>query len=117
MLEELDQAKSSIIDLQKHLDKAEAEITCHQRDLQEVVLRARSIAKIDNIANLTSPIVVFECLLNAMEEKIKTTVRAKEEEVQTKTQQLQVKNTKLEEEMKEAVEVSPLRTLKFLSDV
>lgn len=105
----MDQAKEKATDLQKRLEKTEAEVSRHQSDLQEVVLRARSFAKIDT-SNLSSPILLFDRLLGSLEEKVKTAIKDKEEELATSTKQLtssfDVEIAKLGEQMKEKEAVS-----------
>lgn len=109
LLEELNQATVTITNLRERLEQADNEVSRHRSELEQFMLRAQSIAKVDDT---TSPslIAVFDCLLAGLEGRIQSVVeeRKREEEgrVQSLTSSFEVKVSGLEEEMQRQVEVS-----------
>ncbi|KAL5969765.1 hypothetical protein TSMEX_002527 [Taenia solium] len=109
LLEELNQTKVTITSLRERLEQADNEASRHRSELEQFMLRAQSIAKVDG---MTSPslIAVFDCLLASLEGRIQSVVeerkREEEKRVQSLTSSFEVKVSGLEEEMQKQVEMN-----------
>nr|CDS21018.1 Prefoldin [Echinococcus granulosus] len=117
LLEELDQTRVTIMNLRERLEQADNEVTRHRCELEQFMVRAQSVTKVDGTAP-PSPIAVFDCLLAGLEGRIQSAVEERKEEEENRVQHLtssfEVKVNGLEEEMQKQVETyeSKIRQIK-----
>ncbi|CDS38096.1 Prefoldin [Echinococcus multilocularis] len=117
LLEELDQTRVTIMNLRERLEQADNEVTRQRCELEQFMVRAQSVTKVDGTA-LPSPIAVFDCLLAGLESRIQSAVEERKEEEENRVQRLtssfEVKVNGLEEEMQKQVETyeSKIRQMK-----
>ncbi|EUB55906.1 Uveal autoantigen with coiled-coil domains and [Echinococcus granulosus] len=108
LLEELDQTRVTIMNLRERLEQADNEVTRHRCELEQFMVRAQSVTKVDGTAP-PSPIAVFDCLLAGLEGRIQSAVEERKEEEENRVQHLtssfEVKVNGLEEEMQKQVEM------------
>ncbi|KAL5105280.1 hypothetical protein TcWFU_008515 [Taenia crassiceps] len=113
LLEELNQTKATIMSLRELLEQAGSEVSRHRSELEQFMLRAKSIVEVDGTTLPPSLIAVFDCLLASLESRIQSAVEEEKQEeegrIQSLTSSFEVKVSGLEEEMQKQVEAHESR--------